>query len=164
MVVLALAVEASPARAQSLEYVVKANYLVRFAAFTDWPPSAFDTPGAPLNICIAGHDPFGEALDQAAAGQTAHGRRIAVRRLGDRTTFDDCQIVFLGRTATGAPEATAPVLVVTDSALSTRAGMIQFVIANNRVRFNIDQAAAGRARLAMSSRLLNLAVRVREGG
>ncbi len=36
-------------------------------------------------------------------------------------------------------------------------GMIAFVIQDRRVRFDIDQAAAAKARLTLSSRLMNVA-------
>ena len=158
---LALAAQAAPVRAQSLAYQIKANYLVRFAAFVDWPPSAFAGPGAPMTICVAGQDPFGRVLDQAAAAQSAHGRRIAVRRLG-RGAIAGCHIVYLGRGAPAAPDPDSPVLVVSDAAVTPRQATIHFVITNNRVRFDVDRAAAARARLGVSSRLLNLAVDVQE--
>lgn len=160
LAVLALLGEAGTARAQSLEYQIKANYLVRFAAFVEWPPSAFASAAAPLNLCVAGRDPFGQALDAAAAAQTAHGRRIALRRLGERDRTGGCHIVYLGRGAQ-PPETGAAVLVVSDSAVTTQRAMIHFVIATNRVRFHIDKTAAEQARLQISSRLLNLALDVR---
>lgn len=160
---LVLLGEAGMARAQTLEYQVKANYLVRFAAFVEWPPSAFASASAPLTLCVAGRDPFGRALETAAAAQTAHGRRIALRRLGDRSGVTGCHIVYLGRGAQ-APETGAAVLVVSDSAVTARRAMIHFVISSNRVRFHIDKVAAEQARLQLSSRLLNLAVDVRGRG
>ena len=39
--------------------------------------------------------------------------------------------------------------------------MIHFVVSDGRVRFHIDQGAAGRGKLVLSSRLLNLALSVR---
>lgn len=160
-IALTLLVPAPQARAQTLEYQIKANYLVRFAAFVDWPPSAFDSTAAPLTICVAGQDPFGRALEQAAAAQTAHGRRIALRRTGTGGELGGCQIVYLGRGAVAQPEPAAARLVVSDSAVSARRAMIHFVIASNRVRFHIDRTAAQRAGLGIGSRLLNLAVDVR---
>lgn len=154
----------APARTQSLEYQVKANYLVRFAAFIDWPPAAFASAGAPLTICVAGRDPFGRALDEAAAAQTAHGRRLAVRRIGERPEAAGCHILYRGRGTAAALPDSAATLVVSDSAVSAARGTIHFVISGNRVRFQIDRAAAERAKLAISSRLLALAVNAREGG
>ena len=58
---LPLPVVATPQPAQTLEYSVKANYLVRFAAFVDWPPRAFASSQSPVVICVAGRDPFSGA-------------------------------------------------------------------------------------------------------
>jgi len=158
---------AAAVAAASLEFAVKANYLVRFAAFVDWPAAAFDRPDSPMVVCVVGRDPFGAALDQAAAGQVAHGRPMVVRRSATGAGVDDCRIVYLGA---GTPEAVADrlegarsVLVVTDGG-EGRGGVIQFVLVDNRVRFRIDQAAASRAGLNIGSRLLNLAVSVEGRG
>lgn len=161
VITLALTGWAVEARAQNLEYAVKANYLVRFAVFVEWPATAFPDATAPLTICVAGRDPFGATLDQAAAAQTAQGRRIRLRRLPGQAGGAGCHIVYLGH---GAAIDVAPgALVVTDAAVSERRGMIHFVLVSNRVRFHIDQTAARQAGLTMSSRLLNLAVSVRGG-
>lgn len=157
---LGLLLGPEPARAQNLEYQIKANYLVRFAAFVEWPASAFTSPAAPLTLCLAGRDPFGRVIDQAAAAQTAHGRRIVVRRLTERMDAAGCHIAYRGAGADPIPSAPG-LLVVSDSAVAPDRGAIHFVIVSNRVRFRIDQAAAQQARLNISSRLLNLAVDVR---
>jgi hypothetical protein len=52
---------------------------------------------------------------------------------------------------------------VTDARPDARAhGIINFVIEGNRVRFEIDLNAAAENHLLISSKLLNLAVRVRQ--
>lgn len=158
---------ATPAMPQSqLEYAVKANYLVRFAAFVDWPPRAFSGPQAPVVICVAGHDPFGATLDRAARGQTANGRALTVRRPMTREAAAGCHILYVGVGAGAlipATSAQSGLLLVTDAAAAPERGMIHFVISDARVRFHIDQQAATRSGLVMSSRLLNLALTVREG-
>lgn len=163
--VLAVPATAAPMQA-SLEYSVKANYLVRFAAFVEWPPRAFSSARAPVVICVAGRDPFGATLDRAARAQTAWGRNLTVRRPSTAGAVAGCHILYVGSGA-GAliPQAAqrAGVLLVTDSATPTERGMIHFVVAENRVRFHIDQQSATRGGLAISSRLLNLALTVREG-
>lgn len=162
--VCGVALPAAPARAQAdLEYAVKANYLVRFAAFVAWPPRAFSSPDAPVVICIAGRDPFGGVLDSAARGQSAHGRPLAVRRLREPTAVSGCNIVYVGRDGGPAVGAAAgqPALVVTDQAAGAGRGAIHFVIAQARVRFHIDQQQASRNGVEISSRLLKLAISVR---
>jgi hypothetical protein len=54
------------------------------------------------------------------------------------------------------------VLTVTDSARDEPArGIINFLIQNNRVRFEIDNGAAAESGLTISSKLLSLAVSVK---
>jgi hypothetical protein len=62
-----------------------------------------------------------------------------------------------------AAAARAPILTVTDLPPAAAArGIINFVIRDNRVRFEIDDSAAVRSGLRISSQLLNLAVDARQ--
>lgn len=163
---VAAALTAGPAAAQSrLEYSVKANYLVRFAAFVDWPPRVFATPRSPVVICVVGRDPFAGSLEAAARGQTAYGRTLTVQRPA-ATTLGGCHILYVGQGGGAALAAAAGqpgLLVVTDSAAAPERGAVHFVLSADRVRFHIDQQAAARNGLTISSRLLNLALTVRGG-
>lgn len=148
----------------SLEYSVKANYLVRFAAFVEWPGASFADSRSPVVICVVGRDPFDGALERAARAQTAHGRAIAVRRPGTAEAAAGCHILYVGRGGGSlVPSGHRPVLLVSDGAISSDRGMIHFVVSDERVRFHIDLQAASRGRLSISSRLLNLALSVRGG-
>lgn len=150
----------TPALAQSdLAYSVKANYLVRFTAFVDWPGSVFGGGTAPISICVLGPDPFGVTLDQAASGQTAHGRPLVVRRPSSMAAAGGCHIIY---TSADMSQAEAPfgALTVTDSIAATGRGAVHFVISDGRVRFHIDMRAARRAGVTLNSRLLNLALSV----
>src|ERR1700722_1824034 len=90
----ALALGRQPAQGQaSLEYAVKAAYLTKFAPFIEWPDGVFANPGAPVNICVLGNDPFGAVLDKAAAAGGG-GRPIAIHRLASNDPADGCQIGF----------------------------------------------------------------------
>lgn len=162
---LPLHVLAAPPPLQTdLEYSVKANYLVRFAAFVDWPVQSFAARNAPVVICVAGRDPFNGALERAARAQSAHGRPLTVRRPGTAEGAAGCHILYVGRGGGGmVPTGQRAVLVVTDAAVSSDRGMVHFVVSDDRVRFHIDLQAASRSRLSLSSRLLNLALSVRGG-
>ena len=157
-----LAVFAIAAWAEPLEYAVKAAYLTKFGIYVDWP----DLPAAnsPINLCVTGEDPFGKALDTAAAGQQMSGRPIAVRRLKTATRESGCQIVYVGGsepTASQAIDALRGSSVLTVSDARDSGAVINFVIQDNRVRFEIDAAAAERNNLVLSSKLLALAVNVK---
>ena len=144
----------------SLEYDVKAAFLLNFTKFVEWPPSAFAAADAPLTICILGDDPFGRAIDEIVAGESIGGHRIAVERIhADREKA--CQVVYVARDKT-LPEAltTARSTVLTvgegDKFLE-QGGIIGFVIDNRHVRFDINLKAATNAELKLSSKLLSVA-------
>jgi hypothetical protein len=156
--------------AYTLELAVKATYLYKFQPFVTWPAQAFPSPDAPFTLCIVGNHPFGPLLDRVVDGQRAGGRNVVVLRPATVSPADHCQILYVGAgdavTAKRlkAPVAGMPVLTVTDSIGDPGAkGMINFVIADNRVRFEIDDAAAMQSGLTISSKLLSLAVSVRSG-
>jgi hypothetical protein len=148
---------AAPAESQaSLEYAVKAAYLTKFAPFIDWPDGVFASPSAPVTICILGNDPFGATLDKAAA-TGGGGRPVAIRRLASNDPAEDCQIVFTGDADTAIDGLRGkPVVTVTDSTVPAR-GIISFVMQDNHVRFDIDDAGAETNGLHISSKLLELA-------
>lgn len=151
----------------SLEYQVKAAFLLNFAKFIDWPPSAFADPDSALSICIVGKDPFGRGLDDLVQGEAVNGRKLAVRRLNRRPPPKTCQIVFTqeggkqaGDTLTGFGPG---VLTVGEGdTFIPQGGMIAFRIENRHVRFDIDPKAAESANLKISSKLLSVARSVKE--
>lgn len=157
----------APAVAQeSLESPIKATFLYRFGDFVEWPPGAFPAVGAPLNICVVGVDVFGEVLDAALAGQSAAGRALAIHRLTVLDAGSNCHIAYISGSGAQPVEMAleavrnAPVLTVTDAANGDTRGAVHFEVVDDKVRFHIDEAAASRGGLAVSSRLLNIALTV----
>ena len=153
------AVVSAAAQDVSLEYRVKAAYLFNFVSFVEWPPAALDA-GRPLTICIAEENPFGPALAATLGGQTA-GRRMLLSRVvrGDTAS---CHILFIPRGVSAAPHlrrvGAAPILTVGESGnFIEQGGMVNFILADGRVRFEINPQAAARHQLKISSRLLQLA-------
>jgi len=161
---LVLAIPESLDAQEALEYAVKAAYLVKIAPFIEWPDGAFASPTAPLNVCVLSPDPFGPILDRAAAGQQDNGHPIDVRRV--QAPDPSCQILYWRAPTDQEPSFVQalkgkPVVTVTDGAPQDRAGIVNFVIENNHVRFEINAGAANAAGLRISSKLLQLATAVR---
>jgi len=160
---------APAARAEVSETTVKAAFLPRFARYVTWPPAAMPKGSEPFVLCVIGGDPFGAMLDQAARSQSVDGRRIVVRRLDSAAGAEGCHIAFVDGSRsqpTGqllAALARKPVLTVTDAGNGGQRGLIHFTVASGRVRFFIDQAGAAQRGLTISSRLLALALGVKQG-
>jgi uncharacterized protein DUF4154 len=150
------------------EFAVKAAFLPKFAGYVGWPGAARPAAGAPLVLCLVGGDPFGRVIDQAVRGQQIDQHPIALRRLASADAAAGCHIAFVqGNAARGTSELLGaldgrPVLTVTDERAGPQRGMVHFVVSQGRVRFHIDEAAAARSGLAINSRLLAIALSVRQ--
>jgi len=144
-----------------LEYRVKAAYLFNFTKFVEWPEAAF-TGGRSFSfsICVAGRNPFGPALTATLVGETAAGLPLAARVVSAGGAAG-CHVLFVPASVPAGPYlrgvGTSPVLTVGESpGFLAQGGAINFVVDDGRVRFEINQAAAERAQLRISSRLLQL--------
>jgi hypothetical protein len=150
---------------ESLEYRVKAAYLLNFTRYVEWP-----TPPAPntrLSICVMGTDPFGRILDATVAGRTVQGRPLEVRRVQSAPEARGCEVVFVGGemwrhdSESLKALANAGSLTVGESEQFARSGgVIGLVIRDETVRFVINDTARDRAGLRISSRMLSLAVAI----
>lgn len=152
------------------ESTLKAAFLYQFLGYVEWPAGALPAPSAPFTIRVAGGDDIFRELRKSVKGRSAHGRPIEVKRLGSDDTLDGVQILFVGanqraRLADLVPSARrASVLVVTESEDALDDGsIINFLIADRRVRFEVSLVAAEQSGLAVSSRLLDVAQRVVTG-
>jgi YfiR/HmsC-like len=167
--VLAVASEQPPpADGGDLDLEVKAIYLYRFAPFVSWPARVYERRHAPLVICVQGLDPFGPVLDRAAGGQWVGPHPVLVRRLERIERGSGCHIAYLaGGPAQSGGEALLalegePVLTVTDEARGEPVkGIVHLLRARGKVRFSIDTGQAGEHGVAISSKLLALALEVK---
>jgi hypothetical protein len=155
-----------PAAAQTAsEYDVKAAFLFNFTKFVDWPATAFPDPGS-LKVCVLGEDPFGRSL-QAVAGEAVASRKLTVVRSDAIPKPGGCQILFISRSERErlpqilAANKDAPVLTVGDTKGFVDQGVIiNFILEDSKVRFEINTDAADRAGIRISSKLLQLARRI----
>jgi hypothetical protein len=157
-----------PALSQSsVEYQVKAVYLFNFAKFVEWPRQAFSGPNVTFTICLAG-DPFDGALAKTIQGETVNNRPLTIRRLTGGENVTGCHILYVSRSESArfaeilSVAANAAILTVGETEdFINSGGMIRFVEAGQRIRFEINPDAAERGSLKVSSRLLRLADIVR---
>jgi hypothetical protein len=148
------------------EYQVKAAYLANFAKFIEWPPGSI-TDDHPVPVCIVGQDPFGPVLDAALNGESVDRHPLVPRRISAIRDADGCRILFISASEPVIDSVIAsvermPVLTVSDMpGFLKHGGIIEFVLEANRVRFEINLAAARTAGLNLSSELLRVATGVR---
>ena len=142
---------------RSYEYRVKAVYLFNFVKFIEWPAKA---ESGPLTICVAEHNPFGDALIEAVRGELVNDRPVTTRVI--KAPDPACHVVFVPQSAKAKPYLDAaratPTLTVGEAPGFIReGGIVSFILDQGKVRFEIDPMAAENARLRISSHLLRLA-------
>jgi|ERR1700733_11881793 len=149
------------------EYRVKAAFIFHFAQLVDWPPEKPPGTDHSLVLCTLGEDPFQGMLEGTVGGKAIGNRILRIRHLGEPQGMQACQIVFLGRAQSKripmlvATLHNAPVLTVGETAgFLDAGGMIDFLLEDNKLRFEVNLDAAESADLKIGSRLLVLAQRV----
>ena len=156
---------AAAAQAQSAtEYQVKAAFLFNFARFVEWPADAFPSADSALQICVLGQDPFGRDFEQVIVDKTVNGHRIEVAHPDGLPQAKACQILFVASSdkqqirqiLEGLKGASVLTVGGTDG-FAKMGGVINFVLDDNRVRFEINLKAAELAHLKVSARLLTVA-------
>ena len=148
------------------EPVLKALFLYHFAFYTEWPVDALPT-GAPLVICIVGDTAVADSLQREVKGRKKDSHEMTVSRLPMSTSPPrGCQVLYVSGTPTAqlgqiiGTDRDAPVLTISDvDGFPSVGGITQFYFEHGSLKFTINNAAAKRARLQLSSKVLQLAKR-----
>jgi hypothetical protein len=170
---LVLAAWSAPApdaqEAPPAEHDIKAAFLYKFLSYVEWRPGAFAQPTSPIVIGVVGSNDIADTLRALVAGRTVSERPVEVRRMRAAESLDGVHMLFVGSAeASRVPQLAAAarqrgVLVVTehDGALDDGSA-INLIVVDNRVRFEVSLDAVERSGLKVSSRMLTVAVRVRQ--
>jgi hypothetical protein len=155
---------------RTAEIQIKAAFLYKFGGFVEWPAVAFARADSPFTIGVHGADALAAELEQVVAGRSVHGRQVAVRRLRRGDALDGLHVLFVGQQeaarlaeiVAGLKGPTPLIVTESENALS-RGSMINFVSAEDKVRFDVALLPAERGQLRISSRLLGVARKVVPG-
>ena len=153
-----------------LERQVKAAYLYKFAGFVEWPEGSFARPDSPLVIGVMAADALAEQLEQIVAGHAVNGHPLLVKKLRKGEALVNMHMLFLGALDKAALQEVMavsrdqPLLTVSDSQEVYAMGcIINFVVADERLRFEVALRPAAGARLRISARMLAAAYKVQPG-
>jgi len=139
---------------------VKAAFILNFLQFVEWPGTRSTAPA----IGVLGDDDLTAALSEASRRTTSGGAEVTIRRLTRIEDASGVQILVIGTSEQSRLPAILrgieglPVLTVGDTLGFAKAGvMLNLYTFDQRVRIEINTAAAARAQLKLSSHLLRLA-------
>lgn len=156
-----LAQETSPT-----EYQIKAAFLYNFAKFVEWPPQAFADVKSPIIIGVLGQNVFDNNLEKIIQGKTVNNRPFLFKEFHTATEATNCHILFISTSEKeklprilASLRGTSVLTVSETDQFIAAGGMINFVIEDQKVHFQINDEAAKKAGLKISSKLLSLAAR-----
>jgi len=175
-----LAVSSAPqARADSTssrEYQVKAAFLYSFINFVDWPEDKLTEDNKQIIIGIIGDDPFGNAFEPIKDKQVK-GKDVVIKRFksfNELNKSDEkieavtkCHLLYICPSEKDELQRIINlvtkynVLTVGDmKSFLESGGIINFLMEDKKVRFEINNIAAEESELQIRSKLLRLAKRV----
>lgn len=148
----------------SVEFRLKAAFLLNFAKLVEWPATRFKGSEDPLRLCVLGADPFGPVLDGTIKGKRIGKRPITVIRSAAAKDLLGCHLVYLG--AGERSRYTAHMKALSDRSILTvdegnqftwPLGMIRFYLDKDRVRFEVNPSAMEKAKLQMDPKMVKIA-------
>jgi YfiR/HmsC-like len=148
----------------SSEYLIKAGFTYNFAKLMQWPEKAFPQQDSPIVIGILGADPFGNTLREVLTGKNVNGRSFVIKHLKFGAELKDCNILFVSASETAHLDEILrlvrglPILTIGETpSFARRGGIINFILEDDKVHFEVNVEAAKQADIVISSRLLTLA-------
>jgi hypothetical protein len=143
---------------------VKAAYLYNFAKFVEWPQETFPDATTPIHLCVLYDPSIGSELSQIVKDKHVSGRSIVVVPIQTGEQGSACQILFINSAQNAQIEHVlkvlqgASVLTVGESTgFVEQGGIVNFVIQNDQVHFQVNHRVATQNGLRMSARLLSVA-------
>lgn len=158
-VVSVRAQEAAPSEAQ-----VKAAFLLNFAKYVEWPPSAFPETGKPIVVGIFDDDEVAREFSVMSEKRTVEGHPFQLVRITTPEQCRACHIVFIGFSQTRRCADLLPTLRASDiltvgenDDFMDLGGMINLTQRERRIAIEVNMESVRASKLKVSSKLLALA-------
>ncbi len=150
----------------SLEYKLKAAFTFNFIKFIKWPEGFVNGSDSAFTLYVLGAGPINDALS-GLDGKEISGRTIKVREVDDFTEVKQHGILFVNTTEKydlpRIVKRTRETGVLTISEMDgfcEQGGIINFLIQDDSVNFEINLVEAKRSGLSISYKLLNQAIKI----
>ena len=147
------------------EQQIKAAYILNFTRYAIWPAPALADPRAPLIVCTIGHgaSDIARQLHSRAAGS----HPLETRTIARVEETGSCHALYIGALERGRQSSLLAqlrdqaILTIGDSAsFLADGGMINLLLVDGSIRFEVNLAASKHVGLSLNPRVLALAERV----
>ena len=148
------------AQAQEMDYGVHANIIYRFTKYIDWPENK---KTGDFVIGLAGESPLYEYLKTFVVNKTVGNQKIIIKTYSSSAATFDCHILFVSENKSSslkkiaARTAGIPILLVSEEeGLAQKGSCINFVIADDRLKLEINKTNIEQRHLNVATELLGL--------
>lgn len=146
---------------------VMAAYLYKFGSYVVWPDEVFENSSSPITIGVVDAPELADELRRMVEGRTINGRQVLIRKLKPGGPAEGLHVLFIGGTDTGqvagvlSDVRTQPILTVTalENGLD-QGSVMNFVVVDGKLRFEVSAQAGRHNGLNISARLLVAAYKV----
>ena len=150
--------------ADTREYALKAAFLYHFSEYVEWDNIA---EGETFNIAVLGESPITAQLLTIAKDKKAKNKIITVKQFEDINGIGTCFILFVSRNykppinTVISKYSDKPILIVTEQkGYAEKGTQINFIISEDKLKFEVNLKAAQKAGIKISSQLLQHAIMV----
>jgi hypothetical protein len=152
----------SSARAQqAMDYAVHANIIYHFTKYINWPD---DKKSGDFVIGVIGDSPLFEKLKNLIGlNKVVGSQHIVIRKISPSAQSFNCHILFIGEDESSSLKkiasgtASSSILLVTESeGLARKGSCINFIIADDRLKLEINKKNIEQRDLGIATELLNL--------
>ena len=149
------------------DYQTKAQFLLSFAKFVEWPTNA---PGGASKLCIGimGTGKIPGIITNELAGKRIRDKVIETKLCKTRDDLKQCDMIFITRAKAGrmddlqkAVTNTSVLTVGEFDRFTERGGCINFVRQGERIRLEVNLGATECAGLKVSSKISSMTISIR---
>lgn len=162
MLLVVIAFGSARSQDSKKELHFKGVYIFNFIQFVTWPQDV--APSQTLTLGVLGDHPIRKVLVEIFKDEIIHQWRISVVKIDRVEEIPLCQVLFVGRQDSGRVsrilDATRNSSILTigeTGGFAESGGVVNFFTESGKLRFEINEQAATRAGLQISSKLLRLA-------
>ncbi|HON19610.1 MAG TPA: YfiR family protein [Salinivirgaceae bacterium] len=141
---------------------VQAMFVYNFTKYIEWPAS---TKSGNFVIAILGNSPIYEELIKIAESKNVGNQTIVVRKINSTSEISDQHIVFISENKSSEIERVTnkigsnPILLITESSgMIGKGAGINFIIVDNKQRFEMKKENITSKGLKISSELEKFAI------
>jgi hypothetical protein len=165
LVLLLFVILPSTTKPQSREYLVKAGYIEKFTHFIEWPEKEINNDSV-FKIAVIGGNNYGSNLEEIFAEVNVYNKPVRINYIKSVGDIKNSKVVVIVGTMQNQLldqilnyTSGKPILTISEGVGYGKRGiLINMVLVNNYIRFEINKRTLSKSGLKINSLLLNSAI------